>query len=296
MAKAVKHALGRGLDALLGGAQASEAAPMAAEPIQPGDAVLQLRIADIDPNRTQPRRRFDEDALGELAASIASVGVIQPVIVRELNGRYQLIAGERRWRAARMAGLSEIPAIVRDWDEVKRLEVALIENLQRDDLNPIEEAQGVRQLMEQCGYTQEAAAERLGKSRSALANLLRLLTLDGRVLMLVEGKQLSAGHARALVAIEDKNEQVRLANLCMAQGWSVRQLEKICQQARAGADEAPVPKAAVPREVRELERLAREAFGTKAQLDGDLQKGKLVLHYYSADDLQRIWDVLAGIR
>ncbi|MEA5066756.1 MAG: ParB/RepB/Spo0J family partition protein, partial [Eubacteriales bacterium] len=164
------------------------------------------------------------------------------------------------------------------------------------DLNPIEEAQGVRQLMEQCGYTQEAAAERLGKSRSALANLLRLLTLDGRVLMLVEGKQLSAGHARALVAIEDKNEQVRLANLCMAQGWSVRQLEKICQQARAGADEAPVPKAAVPREVRELERLAREAFGTKAQLDGDLQKGKLVLHYYSADDLQRIWDVLAGIR
>ncbi|MEA5065833.1 MAG: ParB/RepB/Spo0J family partition protein, partial [Eubacteriales bacterium] len=131
MAKAVKHALGRGLDALLGGAQASEAAPMAAEPIQPGDAVLQLRIADIDPNRTQPRRRFDEDALGELAASIASVGVIQPVIVRELNGRYQLIAGERRWRAARMAGLSEIPAIVRDWDEVKRLEVALIENLQR---------------------------------------------------------------------------------------------------------------------------------------------------------------------
>lgn len=295
MAKAVKHGLGRGLDALLGSAPEREVAS-AAGPMQPGDAVLQLRIADIDPNRAQPRRRFDEDALSELAASIASVGVIQPVIVRELNGRYQLIAGERRWRAARMAGLSDIPAIVRDWDEVKRLEVALIENLQRDDLNPIEEAQGVRQLMEQCGYTQEAAAERLGKSRSALANLLRLLTLDDRVLMLVEGKQLSAGHARALVAIEDKGEQVRLAGLCISQGWSVRQLEKICQQARAGVDAEPVPKAAVPREARELERLAREAFGTKAQLDGDLTKGKLVLHYYSADDLQRIWDVLEGIR
>ncbi len=295
MAKAVKHGLGRGLDALLGSAPEREVAS-AAEPMQPGDAVLQLRIADIDPNRAQPRRRFDENALSELAASIASVGVIQPVIVRELNGRYQLIAGERRWRAARMAGLSDIPAIVRDWDEVKRLEVALIENLQRDDLNPIEEAQGIRQLMEQCGYTQEAAAERLGKSRSALANLLRLLTLDDRVLMLVEGKQLSAGHARALVAIEDKSEQVRLAGLCISQGWSVRQLEKICQQARAGVDAEPVPKAAVPREARELERLAREAFGTKAQLDGNLTKGKLVLHYYSADDLQRIWDVLEGIR
>ena len=279
MAKAVKHGLGRGLDALLGSAPEREVAS-AAGPMQPGDAVLQLRIADIDPNRAQPRRRFDEDALSELATSIASVGVIQPVIVRELNGRYQLIAGERRWRAARMAGLSDIPAIVRDWDEVKRLEVALIENLQRDDLNPIEEAQGVRQLMEQCGYTQEAAAERLGKSRSALANLLRLLTLDDRVLMLVEGKQLSAGHARALVAIEDKSEQVRLAGLCISQGWSVRQLEKICQQARAGVDAEPVPKAAVPREARELERLAREAFGTKAQLDGNLTKGKLVLHYY----------------
>ena len=285
-----KHGLGRGLDALMGG-PVSETVPSGQEIIQDGERVTQVRLTDIDPNRDQPRRHFDEAGLRELAQSIQAVGVIQPVIVRQVGGRYQLIAGERRFRAARMAGLDSLPAIIRDWDQAKRLEVALIENLQRDDLNPVEEAQGVKQLMEQCGYTQEAAAQRLGKSRPALANLLRILTLHDKVQDMVREGRLSAGHARALAGIPDPEQQLRLANLCAAQGWSVRQLEKICQQTLKGAPQRQ-PKQEKPHELKELERMARDAFGTRATLEGDMDKGKLVLSYYSAEDLQRIWDVL----
>lgn len=296
MAKQPKHGLGRGLDALLGGAD--EAAPRTAAPSrdESGERVHSIPLTSIDPDRAQPRRTFDEEALEELAQSIRSVGVIQPVLVREKNGRYQLIAGERRFRAARMAGLGEIPAIVRTMDESTRLEVSLIENLQRDDLNPIEEAEGVKRLITQCGYTQEVAAGRLGKSRPAIANLLRLLSLDEAVIALVREGKLSAGHARALVAIGDAALQRKLANLAVLHGWTVRQLEKICQQALKGADEKPSVKPPLPAEAKELERMARDAFGTKAELDGDMSRGRLMLHYYSADDLQRIWDVLEGIR
>ena len=288
MVKNGKHGLGRGLDALMGDPVPESMAP---EPEQGEDRVVQVRITDIDPNRDQPRRHFDEAGLRELSQSIQAVGVIQPVILRRVGDRYQLIAGERRFRAARMAGLDSLPAVVRDWDQVKRLEVALIENLQRDDLNPVEEAQGITQLMEQCGYTQEAAAQRLGRSRPALANLLRILTLHEKVQDMVREGKLSAGHARALAGIPDLEQQLRLANLCSAQGWSVRQLEKICQQTLKGAPQRQ-PKVEKPHELKELERMARDAFGTRASLEGDMDKGKLVLSYYSAEDLQRIWDVL----
>ena len=248
-----------------------------------------LPIHAIDPNREQPRRSFDEDALNELAQSIRAVGVIQPIIVAPNGERFTIIAGERRYRASRLAGLEEIPAIVRDWDEQTRLEAALIENLQRDDLNPIEEAMGVRRLMDEAGLTQEKAAERLGKSRPAVANLLRLLTLPDVVRqMLAEGK-LSAGHGRALVTV-DRKRQIQLANLTVQQGWSVRQLERICAQ--------PVkeePKKTRPQrdaQVSQLESMARELFGTRVKLDGDQNNGKITLYYYNADDLQRIWDVL----
>lgn len=291
MVKNAKHGLGRGLDALMGASEPEPLKAPQASPGETGDLVAQIRLTDIDPNQDQPRRRFDEAALMELAQSIQAVGVIQPVIVRRMGERYQLIAGERRFRAARMAGLDSVPAIVRDWDQVKRLEVALIENLQRDDLNPVEEAQGVRQLMEQCGYTQEAAAQRLGKSRPALANLLRILSLHEKVQAMVREGKLSAGHARALASLPAADQQLRLANLCTAQGWSVRQLEKICQQTLKGAPEKP-PKLEKPHEFKELERMARDAFGTRASLEGDMDRGKLVLSYYSAEDLQRIWDVL----
>lgn len=299
---AKKLGLGRGLDALLGGVveETAAAANPAAAPVQPetrvqaGDAVVQLRLSDIDPNRDQPRRRFDENALQELADSIKAVGVIQPILVRKTGDRYTIIAGERRWRASRAAGMDEIPAIVRDWDEVKRLEAALIENLQRDDLNPVEEAMGVSRLMEHCGLTQEQAAERLGKSRPAVANLIRLLTLPESILnMLREGK-LTAGHARALVTL-NKDLQLRLAQLAAAQGWSVRQLERICaQQNEERKPEKPV-KYRDP-EFKKLERMARDVFGTRAELTGDESKGKLVVHYQTPEDLQRIWDLMEFIQ
>ena len=262
---------------------------IAAEKTPSADAVVSLRLSEIDPNRDQPRRRFSEDALGELAASIRSVGVIQPILVHKSGRRYVIIAGERRWRAARLAGLTEIPAIVRDWDEVRRLEAALVENLQRDDLNPIEEATGVNRLMEQCGLTQEAAAERLGRSRSAVANLLRLLTLPEPIRHMLEEGALTSGHARALIPLPEET-QLKLAAMAAEQGWSVRQMEKMCAQLQQEkpAEDKPKKTERDPEFVN-LERMARDVFGARAELNGDANRGKLVIHYQSSDDLQRIW-------
>ena len=287
--------LGRGLDALLGGApdEVERANPLiAAEKTPSADAVVSLRLSEIDPNRDQPRRRFSEDALGELAASIRSVGVIQPILVHKSGRRYVIIAGERRWRAARLAGLTEIPAIVRDWDEVRRLEAARVENLQRDDLNPIEEATGVNRLMEQCGLTQEAAAERLGRSRSAVANLLRLLTLPEPIRHMLEEGALTSGHARALIPLPEET-QLKLAAMAVEQGWSVRQMEKMCAQLQQEkpAEDKPKKTERDPEFVN-LERMARDVFGARAELNGDANRGKLVIHYQSSDDLQRIWEML----
>ncbi len=297
MAKKTQRGLGRGLGALLGEDVIAETAaqpePQAAAPAeQPKaetDAVRALPIRLIDPNRDQPRRSFDEAALKELAASIRAVGVLQPIIVAPAGRRYTIIAGERRYRASRMAELEEIPAIVRDWDSQRRLEAALVENLQRDDLNPMEEAAGVRRLMDEAGLTQEKAAERLGKSRPAIANLLRLLTLADSVQQLVREGRLSAGHARALVTV-DPRRQVQLANLAVQQGWSVRQLERICAQ--PVRPEIRQPRRPRDAQIGELERMTRELFGTRVRLDGTTESGRITLFYYNADDLQRIWDVI----
>ncbi|MBQ6373033.1 MAG: ParB/RepB/Spo0J family partition protein [Clostridia bacterium] len=294
MAKRVQRGLGRGLGALLGDAAEPEQVQSAPERAgEPVDEVRSLSIRLIDPNRDQPRRSFDEEALKELASSIKAVGVIQPIIVQPSGDRFTIIAGERRYRASRMAGLEEIPAIVRDWDAQRRLEAALIENLQRDDLNPVEEAMGVRRLMDEAGLTQEAVAARLGKSRPAVANLLRLLTLPESVLKLLKAGQLSAGHARALVTVDPKR-QVQLANLAVQQGWSVRQLERICAQ--PVKEEVHKPRARRDAQFVELESMARELFGTRVKLDGNADNGRITLYYYNADDLQRIWDVLEAAR
>ena len=304
MAKRVQRGLGRGLGALLGDvvdeaparepAQERPAEPAAKRaPAAPVDEVRMLPIRLIDPNREQPRRSFDEEALKELAASIRAVGVIQPIIVQPNGERFTIIAGERRYRASRLADLTEIPAIVRDWDEQRRLEAALIENLQRDDLNPVEEAMGVRRLMDEAGLTQEMAAQRLGKSRPAVANLLRLLTLPESVQKLLQSGQLSAGHARALVTVDPKR-QVQLANLTVQQGWSIRQLERICAQ--PVQETVKKPRVRRDAQISELEGMARELFGTRVKLDGDAESGRITLFYYNADDLQRIWEVLESVK
>ena len=290
--KTAPRGLGRGLGALLGEID-QEHENLTNEEVRPGDKVENIAIVDIDPNRDQPRKTFKEESLQELSESIRAVGVIQPIILQKKGSRYAIIAGERRWRASRMAGLTEIPAIVRNWDDITRMKAALIENLQRDDLNPVEEAEGIQILMKKCDLTQEAASKVLGKSRSAIANMLRLLTLPEEVIQMLKNGQLSAGHARALVSLSPER-QLKLAHLTVQQGWSVRQLERICAQ----PEKEEAPKKTVKRipELQQLEKMAREVFGTRAKLNGDTNSGKLILSYSSYDDLERIWEVLECIR
>ena len=278
--------LARGLDSLL----------PELDTIAPG-AGQEIAIGDIDPNPDQPRRAFSEESIAQLAASIRDQGVLQPILVTPMaDGRYRIVAGERRWRAAREAGLTEVPCIVRDLDVVQQMEIALIENLQREDLNPIEVAQGIQSLMKQCGYTQETVAQRLSKSRPAVANLLRLLTLPEAVIAMVRQGTLSAGHARVLAGLDDEAMKLQLANRTIAEGWSVRQLETAAALLKQDASKLP-PKAkkavhALPVELTELETLCRETFGLRATLTGTAKKGKIVLQYYSQDELERLNELL----
>ena len=284
---AKKMGLGRGLSAILPDVEevveSVDQVSEGAAPV-PADAVVEIPVGEIDPNRNQPRKRFDDDALLALADSIRHNGVLSPILVAREGGRYTIIAGERRWRAARLANLSTIPAIVREWDEIKRQEAALVENIQREDLNAIEEAQGVSRLMNECALTQEAVAERLGRSRSAIANLLRLLNLPARI----DGT-LSAGHARVLAGIADSELQGALFAKTLQFGWSVRQLEAAAKNAQTEKKEKP-EREPLPIEYEELTERLRSATGLKVKLEGTQEKGKITLQYTSEEELQRLWE------
>lgn len=279
--------LGRGLDALLGGDDLAAAATTAA----PSDTQREISVDQLQPGKYQPRSRMDQEALKELAESIKTQGVIQPILVRpQADGKFEIVAGERRWRAARMAGLQAVPVVVRDIPDHQALAVALIENIQREDLNPLEQAQGIQRLTNEFGLTHQAAAEALGRSRTAITNLLRLLELAPPVRdLLAEGK-LDMGHARALLALPALR-QVELANEIAAKGLSVREVEK-----RVGELVAR-PKPRMPRTVdRDVERLQEELaqkLGTAVQLK---QKGKgrglLIVEYRSLDQLDVLIDKL----
>ena len=284
MAKKMRG-LGRGLDALLPESEVPEA------------GLQQIAIGDIDPNVDQPRHTFTEETIAQLAQSIRDQGVLQPLLVTpSVGGRYRIVAGERRWRASRQAGLDTVPCIVRDMDVIQQMEIALIENLQREDLNPMEEAAGIRALMRQCGYTQEAVAERLSKSRPAVANLLRLLTLPDDVQAMVSSGVLSAGHARVLAGIESDEVKRELAQLAVDKGYSVRQLEAIAAQRKGDAEAIAPVRARGPRrlpvELAELETRVRDVIGIRAKLTGNVKKGKIVLQYYSQDELEHLIELL----
>ena len=287
MAAKMQRGLGRGLGALLGeAAETSEAAR---------DEVRSLKLTDIDPNRGQPRERFEETALRELAESIRAVGVLQPIIVRKTGERYEIIAGERRFRAARLAGLAEIPAIVRDWDEQKRLEAALIENLQRDDLNPMEEAAGFQSLIETYHMTQEEAAGRVGKSRSAVANALRLLNLTPAVRKLVEEDKLSAGHARALLPLSPALQE-KAAEAVTSGGLSVRQTEALAKRLAAEKKKAPPSPPAGVDYAAEAQKELSSKLGRGVRIVAGRKKGRIELEYYGLDDLNDLLDALAALR
>lgn len=258
------------------------------------DGVRIIKIDSIETNPDQPRTRFDQAALQELAASIKNYGVIQPILVTELgDGKYELIAGERRMRASILAGLSTIPCIVKSFTESDRAEIALIENLQREDLNPVEEAKAYRALMDKSGMTQEELANKLGKSRPAIANSLRLLTLSPNVLELVEAGRLSAGHARTLAVIKDQKVQESYAKAAADKKMSVRQLERMV--AHYLNPKKPTRIYNSP-ELKELVNNMQHTFGTKVKAIGNNEKGRIYIDYYTKDDLIRIYDLVEKLK
>lgn len=280
---AMKKGLGRGLDALLG--DYTQPTP---------EGVQELDIHLIDTNAGQPRKDFDQEKLHELADSIRQHGVVQPILLRQNGERYVIVAGERRFRAARLAGLEKVPAIVKDLDEAQVMEVALIENLQREDLNPIEEAAAIRFLMQQHDLTQEEVSKRLSKSRPAIANSLRLLTLPEPVQAYLRNGKLQAGHARALAGLQDPEAQAVLADKIVGEGLSVRAAESLArEQGQKPPRQKKEPPATDP-DLAAAEASLREWLGTKVSIQGSSQRGRIVIEYYNAELLQGIYDLLRG--
>ena len=272
--------LGKGLDALFGPAPEEEQ-------VKENDVLQNLSINEVEPNRNQPRKVFDEEALEELANSIKEYGLIQPIVVSKQDDYYQIIAGERRWRASKKAGLKEIPAIIRENDTKKNAEIALIENIQREDLNPYEKAVGIKNLMNDYGLRQEDVAKKLGKSRSAIANSVRILNLEPRVLEFAKEGKLTEGHCKSLLSITEPERQYKTAVQMIERNATVRQLEK--------AVKVKVSKEEQDKNhilYRDIENTFQGFFGTKVRLDAGKRRGKIVIEYSSNDDLERILDLI----
>lgn len=286
-----KKGLGRGLGALLGDT-ALQMEENAADPAR-------ISIYKIEPNPLQPRKQFDELELQALADSITANGLIQPLALRRLpNGYYQIIAGERRWRACRLAGLEEVPAVILEADDQKAMELALIENLQRQDLNPVEEALGYQSLMQDYALTQEQVAQQVGKSRPAIANALRLLQLPEEILDSLASGALSAGHSRALLQLQDAHLQAIAAQKITALDLSVRQAERLCKQMSHEAAPKAEPEAAAPLEVdyiAECEAALSRQLGRGVKIINGKRKGRFELEFYGQEDLQRLLELLSAI-
>ncbi|MFC7302197.1 ParB/RepB/Spo0J family partition protein [Cognatiluteimonas weifangensis] len=293
-----KRGLGRGLEALLGPKAASQAPALEAAP---GDVLRTLPVDALAPGKYQPRKTMDDAKLAELAESIKAQGVIQPIVVRDLGGRsYEIIAGERRWRASRLAGLSEIPAVVREVDDRTVVAMALIENIQREDLNPLEEANALQRLIDEFDLTHAQAAEAVGRSRAAVSNLLRLLELPPEIRTLVETGALEMGHARALLTLAPA-AAIAIARQAAEHGWSVREVEHRVQQLAAGKlpaagnGKARAAKAKPQADIATLERELSESLGTRVSvLHGRAGKGRLVIHYSGLDTLEGVLEKLRG--
>lgn len=285
-----RKALGRGLKALIPESDSASGLPR------------KVPIDQIDPNPKQPRKNFDADAIDELASSIREHGVLEPVIVRPLAGRYELVVGERRWRAARLAGLTEIPAIVRTLSDVEALELALIENIQREDLSPLEEAETYRRLMDEFHMTQEQVAKRVGKSRSTVANSLRLLDLDPELRDEIQRGALTAGHAKALLSVTSKAERLSLAQKVIDEGLSVRAIETLVAQKRETTKPKSRATGGAGRDmsrrsdpfIADLTDRLQQSLGTKVRLVTQGQRGRIEIDYYSRDELERIVELLGG--
>ncbi|MEE1042619.1 MAG: ParB/RepB/Spo0J family partition protein [Clostridia bacterium] len=287
---AKKSGLGKGLGAILSDKYDSQAIELAEN-----SQIVELRIVDVEPNKDQPRKEFDKEKLDELADSISKHGVIQPIIVAKKDDIYQIVAGERRWRASKQAGLKKIPAIIRNYDEIKIMEVALIENLQREDLNPVEEALGYKFLIEKFSLTQDKISERVGKSRSSIANSLRLLNLSQVVLDMLEKGEISVGHAKVILSITNKNEQNLVAKMVAEKKLSVRETEALIKN--RGKSKKPVSKVSseVKLAIKDMENNFSKYLGTKVKIKDTNGKGKIEISYFSHDEFERISDLLKNV-
>lgn len=283
----MKRGLGRGLDAVFDDGIVESAQ---------GSGLTKLKITDIEPGKGQPRKVFDETALNELATSIAEHGLIQPIVVRDLhNGFYSIVAGERRWRASKIAGLDEVPVIIIDADDAKASELALVENIQREDLNPVEEAEAYKALMTELGLTQEALASRVGKSRAAVANTLRLLNLPQEVLDMLSDGKISQGHARALLALEDKDRAISIATSAIVNGLSVRVVEQMVKKAQKPKKETKKEPAVSVNYAHELSVAMTKNLGRKVTIKQNANKrGSITLEFEDNDDLDKIITKLCG--
>ena len=305
-AKTKSKGLGKGLEALFGDAEVAPAEKKqpakkkqtegtAEESPSEDSGVLYVNIDDIKPNASQPRKNFDEEKLEELAASIEAHGLIQPIVLRKLGKGYEIVAGERRWRAARMAGLKEVPCIVKELSDEENMLLAIIENMQREDLNPIEEAEGIKQMIDTYGLTQEQVSYSVGKSRPYITNSLRLLKLPGKVQELTAAGEITTGHARALASIKSQQKQIDLAKRAARDGLSVRQIEKLARETKTPEKKTAKKKAKSADEKRVEEDL-KNALGTRVCLNRKGQKGKIEIEFYSAEELERLIELLKSLQ
>lgn len=287
-----KTGLGKGLDALFGANPINTTvdSELEEEKVEEKGKLKMLKITEIEPNREQPRKNFKQEALEELAESIKIYGIIQPIVVTKQDDYYSIVAGERRWRAAKIAGLTEMPAIIREDDEQRNREIALIENVQREDLNPYEKAVGIRNLMDKYGMTQEEVAKRIGKSRSAVSNTVRILYLAPDVLELVKQGKLSEGHCKALAGIVDQKRQYQMALRIIEKGESVRQAEQKHLRAKKEKKLDPQYKYLYD----DIEDKFQGFFGTKVKLDQGKRKGKIIIEYNNNEDLERMLNLIKG--
>ena len=298
-----KSGLGKGLDSLIPSVGAKKSNP--AKPEVKKEVVVEkvvkkeevmLKITEVEPNREQPRKNFNEDALLELADSIKQFGIIQPLIVQKQDDYYEIIAGERRWRAAKLAGLKEVPVIIKNYTEQERVEIALIENIQREDLNPIEEALAFRRLLTEFELKQDELAERVSKSRTAVTNSMRLLKLDERVQQMVVDEKISTGHARALLAVEDKEQQYTLANKIFDEKLSVRETERLMKNFQKEKENKKSQKTENEFIYKGIEEKIKMILGTKVTVNHKKNnKGRIEIEYYSNEELERIMDLLESI-
>ena len=295
-----KMGLGKGLDSLIPKQGAEKKAASAKTETVVKTVVkkeeVKLRISEVEPNHEQPRKKFDEDALLELSESIRQYGVLQPLLVQKRDGYYEIIAGERRWRAAKMAGLKEVPGVIKDFTDQQIVEISLIENIQREDLNPIEEALAYKRLLTEFRLKQDEVAERVSKSRTAVTNSVRLLKLDPRVQQMVIDEMITTGHARALLSIEDKDMQYKIAMQVFDQKLSVRDVEKLMKSMQNTEHKKEKTKAENTFIYENLEEKMKALFGTKVSISHKANnKGKIVIDYYSNEELERLIDLFQSI-